>query len=172
MKRFYVAIDNSNLYKDVIENFSRDARIDYGKLLKEVLGHRDATHMEVVIYVSEEQGNQSKINLYHMMEYMGYRVIVLPLVKKGDEYVEKGLDVALAVDMIYAACCLDFDTFILLAGDRDYLHLVEKIRDLGKKIEVVFFKKSCADELMRKAHEWHDLDISSKKFIEQKGSDI
>ena len=168
MKRYFVGIDNSNLYKEIIETHSRDARIDYARLMRVVMGHRDAQHIEVNIYVSEEEGNDSKVKLYHMMEYLGYHVVVLPLVKKGDGYVEKGLDVALAVDMVHAACRLDFDTFILIAGDRDYLHLVEMMRMLGKRVEVVFFSNSCADELKRKAHGFHELKFDDIRQLEGK----
>ena len=166
MKRYYVAIDNSNLYSDIRNNYDSNHRIQYEKLIEEILGSRDNNHMEVVLYVAVQENSESKVNFHHMLEYCGYRVKIISLVKKGDGWVEKGLDVSLAVDAIEAAFIGDYDTFILVAGDRDYFHLVEKLRELGKRTEVVFFKKSCAEELIRKAHSFTDLTNSVDRFLD------
>ena len=33
----------------------------------------------------------------------------------------------------------DYDTAILVSGDRDYVPLVEKVKSLGKRVHIVFF---------------------------------
>lgn len=159
MKKIFIGIDNSNLFADVRNNFGENSRIDYEQLVKEACQFREYDHVDVNVYISEIIGG-ARQSFYHSMEYMGYNIHLMPLVKKGDNYVEKGLDVALAVDMTAAACRDLYTDFALVAGDRDYIHMIEVVRDMGKFVSVVFFKNSCSDELRRKAHKFIDLNES------------
>ncbi|MHC4405716.1 MAG: NYN domain-containing protein [Planctomycetota bacterium] len=57
--------------------------------------------------------------------------------KKGTK--AKGVDIALTKDMLVHAFLDNYDVAVLVAGDGDYVPLLEEIKRLGKRIVVVFF---------------------------------
>ena len=57
------------------------------------------------------------------------------LVNRGGIYVEKGIDVKIAVDMITLASRNVFDTAVLVSGDGDFADAVEAVKDMGKHVE-------------------------------------
>ena len=52
----------------------------------------------------------------------------------------KGVDIALTKDMLSHAFLNNYDVAILVAGDGDYVPLVEEVKRLGKVIYVLFFE--------------------------------
>ena len=52
---------------------------------------------------------------------------------------EKGTDVAVASEMVRAACKQVCDKIILISGDMDFVHAVKLVQEEGKKLEVVQF---------------------------------
>jgi uncharacterized LabA/DUF88 family protein len=51
----------------------------------------------------------------------------------------KGVDIALATDLLGNAYRGNYDAAVLVAGDGDYVPLVEEVKRLGKVVHVVFF---------------------------------
>jgi len=51
----------------------------------------------------------------------------------------KGVDIALATDLLGNAHRDNYDAAVLLAGDGDYVPLVEEVKRLGKQVHVAFF---------------------------------
>ncbi|MCK4415462.1 MAG: NYN domain-containing protein [Candidatus Eisenbacteria sp.] len=51
----------------------------------------------------------------------------------------KGVDIALTTDMLAHAYRDNYDLAVLIAGDRDYLPLVQEVKRLGKVVCVFFF---------------------------------
>lgn len=51
-------------------------------------------------------------------------------------YVEKGVDVQLAVDMLHYAVTNTYDVAILVSGDGDFAPAVEAVKQLGKHVEL------------------------------------
>lgn len=56
-------------------------------------------------------------------------------------YVEKGVDVNIAVDMLKLAFRSEYDTAILVSGDGDFASVVTEVRNLGKKVECAYVSK-------------------------------
>jgi uncharacterized LabA/DUF88 family protein len=54
-------------------------------------------------------------------------------------YEEKGVDVALAVDMLTGAFEDRYDTAVLVSSVGDFKPAVEAVRRYGKRVEYVFF---------------------------------
>lgn len=52
----------------------------------------------------------------------------------------KGVDLALATDLLSNAFRDNYDAAVLIAGDGDYLPLVEEVKRLGKVVHVAFFR--------------------------------
>jgi uncharacterized LabA/DUF88 family protein len=51
----------------------------------------------------------------------------------------KGVDIALATDLLGNAYRDNYDAAVLVAGDGDYVPLVEEVKRLGKVVHVAFF---------------------------------
>jgi len=62
--------------------------------------------------------------------------------KNFSYYVEKGVDVSIAVDMLRLAHQDAYDTAILISADGDFATALEAVKDLGKHAEVAFFKNT------------------------------
>ncbi len=60
------------------------------------------------------------------------------LEKRGDTWVEKGVDVRIAVDMLSMAIKNLYATAILISGDGDFASVIEAVKDLGKHVEVAY----------------------------------
>lgn len=69
------------------------------------------------------------------------------LEKRGGTYVEKGVDVAIAVDMMAMAHSNSIDVFYLVSADADFVPVVEEIKRLGKKVFNVYFAKGVSYHL-------------------------
>ena len=61
--------------------------------------------------------------------------------KKGDRYVQKSVDIQLAIDMLSKAFKDQYDVAILVSGDADFVRVVEIVKDLGKHVELAFVTK-------------------------------
>lgn len=84
--------------------------------------------------------NQRKLLAHlkkHRFSYsLGY------LMKKDGEYHEKGVDVAIAVDMLVAAYENTCDRIILVSSDTDLLPAVDKARQKGKIVQYIGFSRT------------------------------
>jgi len=88
-----------------------------------------------------------------------YEVELFPIDFKGRRYhkddrdpedsfipKEKCVDVALSTSMLYLATVPSaYDTAITVIGDEDYVPVLQRIRQLGKRVVVVSVHESCAD---------------------------
>lgn len=88
-----------------------------------------------------------------------YEVEIFPLDLKGrryhsydrdsDDYFvpkEKCVDIALATSMLHLATLpYAYDVAIPIIGDRDYVPVLQKVRQLGKRIMIISVHQNCAD---------------------------
>lgn len=51
---------------------------------------------------------------------------------------EKGVDVKIATDMLWYAVHDLYDVAILISGDGDFADVVQRVKDLGKHVEVAY----------------------------------
>jgi len=61
---------------------------------------------------------------------------------RGNTFVEKGVDVGLAVDMLSMAVRDLYDTAVLVSCDGDYVTAIRAVQDMGKHVEVACFQKA------------------------------
>ncbi len=79
----------------------------------------------------------------------------------------KGVDIALATDMLAHAFQAHYEVAVLVAGDADYLPLVEQVKRLGRSLHVWFFvgpESGLADELRLAADLFFDIGT---QFVNQ-----
>jgi len=97
----------------------------------------------------------------------GYQVRlgkVVPTGKDGSgQLKQKGVDVLLAVDMITKAYSNQYEFAILLAGDRDFLEVVNAVKDSGKRVFGMYFRGHIADDLF----DAFDARIEIENFVNE-----
>ena len=71
---------------------------------------------------------------------------------------EKGIDVAIAVESLSLAYDDAYDTALLVSGDGDYVELVEAIKRRGKHVECAMFRNQSAGILQEYADIFRPLD--------------
>ena len=69
--------------------------------------------------------------------------------KKKKEEKAKGVDIALTKDMLTNAFLNNYDVAVLIAGDGDYVPLVEEVKRLGKVVYLSFFKDEGLSQELR-----------------------
>ena len=128
MANVMIFIDGSNLHWGIVgynkENHT-NLRIDYNKLIQLLLKGR--TLIRVIYYCSSPlPPNPSQIRFLGYLRSLSIQVIEKPLKvrhdpsTKIDHYVEKGVDVALAIDLIGMAWENAYDVAVVVSGDADY----------------------------------------------------
>ncbi len=169
----YTYVDNSNFFiegqrlaavkkkaaTDLVDAMSRGIvdiswQPDYGRLHGLICGQRHE------IGAAKLWGSlPPKDSFWEMVKSKGFKVTTF------DKYFgkEKKVDVAIAVEMMFDAPGLDKQNseIILVAGDKDFVPIVEKLKSLGYKVCVVFWDHA-ANELKQAAtsffslNKWHD----------------
>lgn len=156
MPRISVYIDNSNVFKN-IQTIRRNGDkswvqlYDPLKLAKILCGNRELS--EVHFYcvpppawlLTEGQAGKER----HATALRYYDAVSkLPQVQLKYGYLqggrknplEKNVDTQLATDMVAHAALGKYDVAILVANDGDYMSALKNTKQLGKKVELLFFK--------------------------------
>ena len=77
----------------------------------------------------------------------------------------KGVDIALTCDMLSHASNDNYDVAVMIAGDGDYVPLVDEVKRLGKLVHVVFFGSNGLSPKLRRAGDtFLDLEFQFEHF--------
>jgi uncharacterized LabA/DUF88 family protein len=71
--------------------------------------------------------------------------------KKNKDRGSKRVDISLATDMLLHASRKNYDVAVLVAGDEDYLPLVEAVKDEGRRVLLWFLEEGLSPILKRSA---------------------
>jgi uncharacterized LabA/DUF88 family protein len=95
----------------------------------------------------EKRVSLQKLEFEHIQSLEGFHVRPGKLTGSVRNIRQKGVDVLLAVDMLDNAFRKNMDAVLLLAGDADFVPLVEAVTRLGTWVEVYYDPKGVAKEL-------------------------
>ncbi|HPK14179.1 MAG TPA: NYN domain-containing protein [Candidatus Paceibacterota bacterium] len=158
-QRVGVFIDTSNLYHSAKNLYKR--KVNFGAVLKEAVAGRKL--VRAIAYVITSEGGEEK-NFFEALTKLGIETKTKDLqvfaggTKKGD------WDVGIAVDAMKMAPKLD--AVILIAGDGDFVPLVEYLQSTsGVQVEVVSFGKSASMKLKEQADDFLDLSQNYRKYL-------
>ncbi len=157
-QRVGVFIDTSNLYHSAKNLYKR--KVNFGAVLKDAVAGRKL--VRATAYVITSEGGAEK-GFFDALTKLGIETRTKDLqifsggAKKGD------WDVGIAVDAMRMAPRLD--AVILVAGDGDFIPLVEYLQGMLVQVEVVSFGKSTSMKLKEQADDFFDLSKNYRKYL-------
>ncbi len=157
-QRVGVYVDVQNMYYSAKNLYS--SKIDFDKLLDAAVMNRDLIRASAYVIKADTPDEE---NFFEALRRMGYEVKTKELKefyggqKKGD------WDLGMTVDMIQQAKKLD--TIILVTGDGDFAVLVDHLKSMGCRVEVMSFGKSSAKEIREACDNFIDMDENPNKFL-------
>jgi uncharacterized LabA/DUF88 family protein len=157
-QRVGIFIDTANLYHSAKNLYKR--KVNFGAVLKDAVAGRKIVRATAYVVTNEGEGEK---NFFDALTKLGIETKTKELqifsggTKKGD------WDVGIAVDAMKMAPRLD--AVILVAGDGDFLPLVEYLQGMLVQVEVVSFGKSTSMKLKEQADDFFDLSVNPKKYL-------
>ena len=157
-QRVGVFIDTQNLYHSARNLYK--ARVNFGAVLKEAVAGRRLVRA-VAYVISTESGEEN--NFFDALVKVGIETKTKDLQIFAGGTKKADWDVGLAVDAIKMAPKLD--VVVLVAGDGDYIPLVEYLQTNGIQVEAVSFGKSTSQKLREAVDDFIDLSENPKKYL-------
>ncbi|MFT4892503.1 MAG: uncharacterized LabA/DUF88 family protein [Candidatus Nanohaloarchaea archaeon] len=157
-QRVGVYVDVQNMYYSAKNLY--DGKVDFEKLLDAAVMNRDLIRAAAYVIRADTPDEE---DFFEALRRIGYEVKAKELKefyggqKKGD------WDLGMTVDMVQQAKKLD--TVVLVTGDGDFAVLVDHLKSLGCRVEVMSFGKSSAKEIREAADNFIDMDEKPEKFL-------
>ncbi|MDI9527103.1 MAG: NYN domain-containing protein [Desulfomonilia bacterium] len=173
MERVVIFVDGSNLYNSLKKNFGK-VQIDF-RVLAEKLTNPTRKLVRLYYYNAPRdksegdtkyKAQQRFLEKLRRTDYVEVKLgrlesrpIDLSFLSDADRkkyskmapkkcWVEKGVDVSLAVDMLTMAIRGTYDTAIIVSNDGDFASAIMAVKDLGKHVEVGHIDGSSAYHLL------------------------
>jgi uncharacterized LabA/DUF88 family protein len=157
MLRVMAFIDGGYLEHNIKNHFN-GAKIDFSKFDSNLLSYLPQSRARVSYYLvrmyyydalheqksSEEQTKKhEQIHAYDFFELRNGRIK-----DAGDgKPRQKGVDALIAIDMVSKAYENQYDIAVLLAGDDDFVDVVNAVKNTGKQVYGMYFSKHISDNL-------------------------
>lgn len=135
-----------------------------------VIGYRGMFPMpQRAYYYTTAGGDRQALEAVHdRLQALDFAPVVFPYIKKTGR--SKGIDIALARDMLGHAYKDTYDVAVVVTGDADYLPLVDEVQQLGKAVIVSFFggPSNGLDTRLRRAAD-HFIDLTERFMNDWQG---
>ncbi|MHA1731527.1 MAG: NYN domain-containing protein [Promethearchaeota archaeon] len=168
MDRVAIFIDGGYLARLLRDGF-RNTRIDFDKL-SEILA-RDLTLLRTYYYycmpyqhdppTDDERKRFSKADRFinALKKIPRYEVRLGRLARRESGFVQKGVDVHLAVDLVKLALSRQINQAILITGDSDFVPAIQVAKDAGVLVQLYYSRISVHNSLLDSVDE--AIEISS-----------
>jgi uncharacterized LabA/DUF88 family protein len=153
-KKVAIFVDGSNFYHGLKDN-KLSTRIAFQKLGKKLcLGYGELLRIYYYNAPIDQTKNPGQYKDQQRFFESLYRTPFLEvrlgrLVPKADTYIEKGIDVYIAVDMLQMAYENRYDVGILVSGDGDLAEAVKVVKNLGKHVINACFDSCRSQHLLQ-----------------------
>ncbi len=150
-KRVTIFIDGSNLYHGIKNDLKR-YDLNYQAFANVLCGERELIRVHYYNAPIDQETDPEKYKkqqkFFENIRNLDYfRVILGRLEPRENTFVEKGIDIHIAVDMLTLAYKNAYDVAILVSGDADFAKAVEAVQDLGKHVENATTKSTSSNRL-------------------------
>ncbi|MDZ7704164.1 MAG: NYN domain-containing protein [Trueperaceae bacterium] len=161
--RIAIFIDGSNLYNGMKDNLS-NTRFNLQELVRQLIGKRAL--IRIYYYNApltddyEPELREGQQRFFESLRRIPYVSVKLGRLHRRPDgsLVEKGIDVAIAVDALSLAYEDGCDVVLLISGDGDYVELVEALKRKGKHVECAMFRNQSAGVLVEYVDVFHPLN--------------
>ncbi|MEX0656854.1 MAG: NYN domain-containing protein [Nitrosopumilaceae archaeon] len=138
---------NFNILRDRLEgSFTANCRGKYSGDLTRVY------YYDAMVDHSDPEYDEQNKWFSKIKSINGFEVRLGRLVRTGQNkngpFKQKGVDTKLAIDMISKAYQGQYDFALLLAGDNDFLDLVEAVKDSNRRVYGFYFIDNVSKELL------------------------
>ena len=160
--RVAIFIDGSNLYHALQNNFKRHD-LNFAEFAKKLCGQRRLSRVYYYNVLQDPEHwpdahkeQQEFLDSLRKMPYLEVRLGGIKL-SQGVQ-VEKGIDIMLATDLLHFAWNGLYDVAVLVSGDSDFAYVLQAAKNIGKHIEVAYFERTVARDLLDVADYYHLLN--------------
>jgi len=157
--RVGVFIDVQNVYYAARQ---LKGKLDFDALLQTVVRGRRLIQAKAYVVESQEIDQSGFIA---MLQQRAIEVRRKTLKVRSDGSMKGDWDMEMALDILDAAPSLD--VVVLVSGDGDFTSLVNRVKAMGPRVEVVAFPRNTAKSLLEAADEFQPLD---RKFMIRSGA--
>lgn len=126
-----VYIDGDWLYEAINRVNSAIDYQEFIRFLKDKFGKETQVHF----YGANNIIDRKQAIFYEVLKRNGYRLHLEELIKRDGAFISKGLEVALAVDVMQSLPLLK--KFILVSGDGDFLPLLKRVKKAGVEVSLI-----------------------------------
>lgn len=162
MKRVCIFIDGSNLYHSLNDHCSRHD-LNFQLFVQWLLRGRELVRTYYYTAPTNDKvAMPAQQRFFAALTRIPYFTVRLGrLEPRGNTYVEKGVDVRIAVDMISMAHKGIYDVAILVSCDGDFADAIDAVQETGRHVEVACL--GAANKLRQAADVVHELDPTTLK---------
>ncbi len=114
--------------------------VDFGELRNQLSGGRDIACSIAYSAYDPALGTSPCLR---SIEDDGFQLIL----EERTGFVQKGVDVHMALDMVDFARNNQCDTILLISGDADFVPAVRVLQSMGKRVQVAAFESALSDVL-------------------------
>ncbi|WP_243032473.1 NYN domain-containing protein [Thermus altitudinis] len=161
MERVAIFIDGSNLYKGLVQHLGTDYRLNFVEFITLLTAGRKllrAYYYNAPLPPEDPaaKAHQSFLNYLKRVPYVAVRLGRLE--RRAEGFVEKGVDIQIAIDILRLAYADAYDVAVLVSGDGDFAEVVRVVQDMGKQVENTTFHALSSHRLAQQADRFYPLD--------------
>jgi len=158
-QRVGVFIDTQNMYHSARNLYN--ARLNFGKVIEDAVAGRELVRA-IAYVITTESGEEQPF--FEALVKLGIETKTKDLQIFAGGAKKADWDVGIAMDAVKMAPRLD--AIILVAGDGDFIPLVEYLRSTtGTQVEVVAFSKTTSGKLREEADDFIDLGENPERYL-------
>lgn len=157
-QRVAVFVDVQNMYYSAKHSYN--SKVNFREILR--AGVEGRRLVRAFAYVIRADIKEEKM-FFDALEKIGYEIKAKDLqtffggAKKGD------WDVGIAMDMVRMAPKID--VAVLVSGDGDFRALLEYLRAMGCRTEVIAFGKAASQRMFDESDSYIDMDKNTRRFL-------
>ncbi len=160
-QRVEVLIDVQNLYHSAKNLYK--TKVNFNEVLKKAIAGRK--FIRAFAYVVRTKTGEEKA-FFEALTKLGIETKVRDLQEFYGGAKKADWDVGIVIDAIRTAPGVD--VVVLCSGDGDFIPLVEYLKNQGKRVEIIAFKRTTSSKLMEVADEFLDMGENLRSFLLKK----
>lgn len=145
-ERAAILIDNYYLKKEVLDQMQSPFKLDYMAFCELLCKKHNSSLFRTYVYDCEFKSNEVLLDMLEKLT--NFKIRRGEKQKLGFHYVQKQVDIQLAVDMITLSKS-NIQNIILVSGDSDFIPAVKYVQDQGTRVYLWSAKKDKNGDLAR-----------------------